>query len=353
MGEKEKRQNLKSKLYVMVRKVNALKPSNERMKAIYELDALASFMYQAAMINLKEYQDIMGKIIHNGELNYINKRRKQVFNELFIQNDKLEALYQEVKPLFSDVDMKKRDTSVKQNTLEEALNNFLQSIDVFNLWKNIKENERFYLGSKNVLNGVCIDGIDKSYIVLGKLDRNDIMYYLVLVHELGQAYANKMVQSEKINFYDGELYREIIPETFVRMFLDFLKKNKLLDYNKLNNINLNYQAIDKYNIMLASDVCKEVGEYYYSLKSSYEDYLKIVCSCENSPSPFIQHSALGKIASFKLNYFYQQNEKEFLQELPYLTRRLSHLSLKEIIDNYCDKDIIENSLCKTFVKKGN
>ena len=78
MSEKEKKQNLITKVNVMIRKANGMCGGTERNKLIYEIDALLSFMYYAEYIKINDYQELWKKICLNSDMAR-NKRKKCIY----------------------------------------------------------------------------------------------------------------------------------------------------------------------------------------------------------------------------------------------------------------------------------
>ena len=345
MSEREKRQNLITKAYLMIREINNMPKSNRRLTLIHKVDALASFMYYIGYLNLREYHDILNKIIQNDEISMCHKRQNEVFINLFENNNLLLQEYQESLEDFNGIKIKKHDTKVNYEKVYGVFVDFLKHLDIYSMYKEMIKSDMIKSGSKkakvNIMqDGICIDNVGSSYIVLGNLDKNNFDYFSALIHELGHAYVNKIIGKEKLNYYDGEIYREIIPILFERMFVDYLFKSRALDNNKMQNIVLSKEIIAYYNLLLARDAASVIKRDYKSVNHmNYLNYSKLLSNKGDDVTPFIHHYALGYLISSKLFDDYKKDDELFIEELPSIIRDLSKLDVENLLkQKYLKKD---------------
>ncbi len=284
MNEKEKRQNLITKVHLMIREVNKMASSNRRLVLIHQIDALASFMYYAGFIKLHEYQNFLKKISHNEEISLCHRRANEVFMDLFNNNELLMKVYGLVDSVANN---KKYDTSINYNEMCLVFNDFLREMNLDSLFKDIKDKDMF---KKGVIRSICINNIDSSYIVIGNVSKNDFEYFRELIHEISHAYVNKELNKNKIIYYDGEIYQEIIPILLEKIFIDYLVRNKILDNNKLRNIILKEKLIGSYNIEMAMEVSIIIKKDFRKVNHmNFLNYKKLI----GNINPFIHHYALG------------------------------------------------------------
>lgn len=331
MNEKEKRQNLITNVYLMIRKVKAMNNNKERTKLLYEIDALLSFMYYAEYIKLNEYQDIWNKIGNREDTRY--KRRNMVFKELYLHNDELCNIYENNLKKYNITNMKYNNTKVNPSLLNTMVLNFFSKMGCLELFNEIKALSMFRRGSSRIVDGICIDNFNTSYIVIGQFPDNKIEYYTNLVHEMGHAYANKILNEVRFDFYDNEIYREVIALFFVRAFTDYLEKEKAVTNDVIKKIKKNNEIISYYNLTLAkkaSDTIKDGGRVNHI---SYKKYIELIK--DSKIDPYIHHYAIGDMIANKLFLEYLSDEKAFILDLPYLIRKISNLDFDEILEKYC------------------
>jgi len=341
MNEKEKRQKLIEKLYLMIRDANKRKGGTKRIEIIYHIDALATFMYYTGMIKEHEYNFFMKKVINIGdELRLVYKRRNEIFEELFENNYLLLSLYEDALNSFTDLPKKTYDTIVDYDIMIKATTSFLKYSDCYSVYEECKNNDRLVRGS-SLTDKETIDNIDSSYIVLGNYKKNSFEYFSSLVHAIAHAKVNKIIQKDNICYYEGELFSEIIPRLYESMFIDYLSSKNILSKDKIRNIMLNQKSLVYDNLSRAYEVASSI-ENMDDYRINYLRYKNLI----GDMSPFVHHAVLGDLLSTRLFKSYLEDKQEFIRDLPYIIESFKDKSLEELIKEYYDVYSLE----KKFIK---
>ena len=281
------------------------------------------------------------------------KIKNQVFTDLYKNNVLLKNKYDEVLNLFELYKKTMYDSSCNMNVVNDSLKEFLKIIDCDRLYNDIKENEMFVHGSKNVFENICIDNIDLSYIVLGRESKNKIEYYLNLLHSIGHAYANRVLQMHQFGYYDSLITREIIPILFELMFIDYLKSNHILDNNKIYGIMRNQQLKGIYNVHCANIICLAILNSNIIKNIDAKKYQELTSGLNSNINEYTHHLAIGFIIANNLVNEYKKNGKDFIKDLPYIVMDMSKLNIQNLMDKYYSIDAIKNNVVNQdyFIKR--
>lgn len=330
------RQTLINEISVLIRKVNNMPNGKERDFLILKIDAKLSFMYYAEYIKLYEYQGLWKKITRNNDKCY--QRQNEVFTAFYNDNIELSKMYDDEIGEFDLHHIKRYDVKVNPNIMNNLVDSFLEYLDIKSIFKQIKDNNMFIKGSSRVIEGECIDNYDElSYIVLGRNPKDEMEYYINLIHEIGHAYINKIIHQNNMQFLGYEVYREIFSNLFVLMFLDFVNEKKVMPSNKIDGIIKNYETVKKYNLYLGQIVCETIKEISRVNHMSYQKYAMIVNSISEDIPVDIHYSSIGHIVASRLFNEYKQDKKGFIENLPYLIRDISKMDFNEILSVYIKK----------------
>ena len=333
MKEREIRQTLINEINILIRNVNNMPNSKERDFLILKIDAKLSFMYYAEYIKLHEYQGLWKKITRNSDKRY--QRQNEMFTTFYNNNELLSKIYSKEIEDFNPHHLKKYDAKVNPDIMNNMVDSFLEYLDIKSMFKRIKENNMFIKGSSKVIEGECIDNYDElSYIVLGRAKKDEMDYYLNLIHEIGHAYTNKVLHQKDNHFYGYEIYREFISITFVLMFLNYVKEKKVMPSNKIDGIIKNYETVKKYSLYLGQIVCETIKEISRVNHMSYQKYAMIVNSISEDIPVDIHYSSIGHIVASRLFNEYTQDKEGFIENLPYLIHDISKMDFNEILSEY-------------------
>lgn len=167
---------------------------------------------------------------------------------------------------------------------------FLKYMDVYRLYKEIKDNNLLSFIKNNTnyaYRGTTYDINDgKSCIVVQ--NNNDIFTLITLIHEMGHAYAFHLSKDfTKRKPYSFE--SECLSITFEYLFMEFLRKNKLIDSGLLKKANIGRLS----DLLVCMDIAHVFNNY------TFDNNFKVKKEIN------IQHSDFKKLCILNSTHFYK------------------------------------------------
>ena len=219
------------------------------------------------------------------------------------------------------------------------MTSFLKYLNIYNLFKDLLNNKM--IGKSNSIgeSNLTINNYDNSYIVIGNFLKNSILYYDLFVHEMGHAYVNNILKDKKI-YNPNSLYKEIIPITFERIFIDYLKENNLIDLGNLKSLVINEETMRLMEVTYAFKTSDIIKNHSYNLKQNdfILDEKGEVYSFE------FYYYVIANIVSIYLLNLYKQDKEKFINNLPGIVNEISDISLQNLFGKYFDYNLINKYL---------
>ena len=207
--------------------------------------------------------------------------------------------------------------------------------------------------------GLCfnINALNKSYVALKGMDKN-IVYLLTLVHEIGHMIDVKFFSTYSFSCFSNSYMLEITPIFFQLMFIDYLKKNKIvcdeIDYYSIEKFSEYFRRMTFLDIILDYDVVDllPTGE--------------LVCSDESVDYtiPFYEHLtySLGSYFALHLRRLYYDDREKFDHVFSKIMKMKSEISSTELAkmfgfstDTFVSGKLIKDDVLEPFLslkKKG-
>ena len=162
------------------------------------------------------------------------------------------------------------------------------------------------------------------------------------------AYVNHILK-ERANYCEYNIFIEVIPLLFERLFHQFLYENNFVSKDEYERIVLNFEANCRSQLKLGIISSEIIESGKYNLRGLKvtpkidcerdEELETILSGIDIDCTPWLSlkwtYYILGNIVSRKLFSEYQNDKNEFILNLPELVKSFSSLNLDEMIDKYC------------------
>ncbi len=351
----------------MIKKLNMMKDNKERYQLYQTFLYSLSFLEHIDLLNEDKINSLIDETIDTDK---IDDRMLflQYDNLSDIQNNisKINGLYRPILKNASNYPIYSHyyPTISEKEALSYA-GKFFKMIgqDVYNLYKNLIENDLVYQKSSYDKGGTCgylYNGL--SSIIL-RMNVSNIYKAIALVHEMGHAYDNYINQTADYKRCH-QINCEVTSMTFEQLFIYFLEQNNLLDKENASSCQRNY--ITNYLLIMngayfvnqlltncemnGKDVLtldeKDIEKYSILHSNSAYEYLSDTKFNDN-------YYGIGLIFSSIFKEHFAKNPSEAIKEIKELSILSQNMKTAEILNYYSKTDLINatnKNVSKTLKK---
>ena len=334
------------KLLKMINEANKVDSLKKKCEYMFKLTSYASFIYYSGYVNKKEYNQAMSKIIFDPCEEKYYKERNTIIYDLITHNTLLNNFFQNILSLYHGYQLEKMDDSQIDKNIEKHFIDFLKYMNCYDLYEDLNNKKMISYASPILDYSICINNRDDSYIVV--IEKDNFFRYLTLSHEIAHAFENKILRKKR-KYFDASYNTKIVSITFNRIFMEYLFQNNALSSDEFQIIKNNFE-VNYFNFLEWSFLISEAIKYNAFDINDYDINLYI----KNHPttrSLTDYNYSLGSICSFKLFEKWQQNDVDFLNDLPDILRDIDKMSLVKLVNTFNNEKIITQELEKTLIKK--
>lgn len=335
------REDILEKIEDLINNANSLKEGYNRDLFIGKIKSYITFLLYTNNINGVEFYVFLNKINSNKRDNKINQFDEVRINNLIKNNNLLMKYYDEVINIYDKYDLDYVDDYCHYSNISLGMISFLKYVNIYDLFKKILENKMigksYYHGEYNL----TINNYDDSYIVIGNFSKDSLFYYTFFVHEMGHVLVNNVLKEKRL-YSPTILFGEVIPILLERMFIIYLENNKFISDEEITRLKINIEANRSFEMIWTYETCDIIKNKNYIL-----DNVNVITVPDiNSKYHTLDNHyyAIANIVSISLLDEYKSNPNLFIRNLPNLILKLSTMTLKDLINNYYDINLINNYL---------
>lgn len=333
-------------LLKLIKEVNFLTDKDTKMDKVHHISTYGAYLYYIGAISNNDFTNAIMSIKNDIEDLRYYEERKVIINNLLDNNLLLyDAFVRNLSCYWKYIIKEKKDNI--NIDIEKEFIDFLKYINCYDLYHNIKENDKISYQSNILKHSICLDDRDQSYIIIKS--KNSFYEYLDLSHEIAHALENKLLAKYK-RCFDSPFNSEILSITFNRMFIEYLYWNNKISKEEYLTILGNFETNYFYFIRSAIFISDSIKSGNYKI---YDYDINIFCDDKIDNRSLTDYNyAIGRICAFKLINEWMNNDHLFIKNIPNLVDDLYHSSIKELLDNYGNNSpIIEKELSKNFIKR--
>ena len=320
--------------------INAMQDSKEKDKEIAKLISYATYMYYTGNLEGSNYRLLLTNLKDKKRQDIINNYENNRIKNFIKYNDELINYFYLIYYRYQKYNLDYIDDYIDYKNISFAMNEFLKYLNIYDLFHNLLDNKM--IGKSSIINesNLTINNYDNSYIVIGNFLKHNLLYYDLFVHEIGHAYVNKILKDRKI-YNPNSLYKEIIPITFERIFIDYLKENNLINLGDLKRLIINEETMRLVELSYTLKTCDVLKNDEYQLINN--DIFKINDIKEIYSFDY-HYYAIANIVSIYLLNIYKQDKEKFINNLPSIINEISAITLKSVFSKYFDYNLITTYL---------
>ncbi|MBQ8891628.1 MAG: hypothetical protein IJ068_02055 [Bacilli bacterium] len=337
------------KIELTIMNINKMQESFTKDIKISKIISYATYMYHTGYLDAFDYGLLLSKLSDKRRQDKIDNFLKNRVKNFIKYNNNLFSSFAILYNKYKDYDINYVNDYIDYKEISSSMIDFFKYLNIYDLFRNILNNKM--IGKSSIIgeSNLTINNYDDSYIVIGNFSKNNLLYYDLFVHEMGHAYVNNILKDKKI-YNPNTLYKEIIPITFERLFIDYLKENDLLSFKDMKRLIINEETMRTAELSYAFKTCDIIKNHSYKLTRN-----DIVLDEKEEGYSFDFHYyAIANIVSINLLDLYKKDRIKFINNMPNIVNEISSITLQSL-NKYYDFDLIsnylENNLASQKVRK--